>query len=327
MTELARRLAEETPPGEGGGQRSGRPRGREYNRPAERGGAAVPSETANALAVVAAARGAVSPFPPPPSPQCKEIGVKTCGACSRMLPDDVYSEKQRGMRQSSRRCEVCVAAGNELVLMKEGLTFLEEDDCPICQLPLPHDVDEVMLKECCMKAVCNGCILAARKRGMLDCPFCRTSQPKTNIQALIMIQKRVDAGDPVAMFHLGAKHENARYGLEKDVMRAIELRGERHGQGSQALRGSSDERRCFPRYNLGCVEKDAGNHDLALQHRMISAAMGHDDSLTAVKTFLMAGLATKADYAAALRGFQMATDGMSSSNRDEAKALRERNGS
>ncbi|EJK45065.1 hypothetical protein THAOC_36343 [Thalassiosira oceanica] len=155
------------------------------------------------------------------------------------------------------------------------------------------------------------------------------------------------------MFHLGAKHENARYGLEKDVMRAIKLyeraavlgvkganynlaylyakgidvekdmaKAVRHYYEAEAMSGDVSAR-----YNLGCVEKDAGNHDLALQHWMISATMGHDDSLTAVKTFLMAGLATKADYAAALRGFQKATDGMSSSNRDEAKALWERDGS
>ncbi|EJK43989.1 hypothetical protein THAOC_37514, partial [Thalassiosira oceanica] len=245
-----RRLAEETPPGEegdseaaarGSGVQPARGAGRSRRRPRCSGGRP---------------RGRLA-FPPPPSAQCKEIGVKTCGACSRMLPDDVYSEKQRGMRQSSRRCE-----------------------------------------------------------------------------ALIMIQKRVDAGDPVAMFHLGAKHENARYGLEKDVMRAIELyeraavlgakganynlaylyaqgidvekdmaKAVRHYHEASAMSGDVSAR-----YNLGCVEKDAGNHDLALQHWMISAEMGHDDSLTA-------------------RGFQKATDGMSSSNRNEAKALRERDGS
>ena len=44
--------------------------------------------------------------------------MKICGACGRGRPDGAYSEEERGRRQSSRRCEECVAAGNQLVLMK-----------------------------------------------------------------------------------------------------------------------------------------------------------------------------------------------------------------
>ena len=67
------------------------------------------------------------------------------------------------------------------------------------------------------------------------------------------------------------------------------------------------------------MEYDAGNYDLALQHWMISAKLGHEGSLNNVKILFMKGLATKADYAAALRGYQNAIDEMSSPNRDEAK--------
>ena len=67
------------------------------------------------------------------------LGKLVCGACERELPDDSYSGEQRVLRQSIRRCEECVAAGNELVLMKKGRTRSEDDDCPICSLPLPLD--------------------------------------------------------------------------------------------------------------------------------------------------------------------------------------------
>ena len=40
-----------------------------------------------------------------------------------------------------------------------------------------------------------------------------------------------------------------------------------------------------------------------------------------VKSFFKKGHATKADYAAALRGYQNAVEEMSSPDRDEAKAL------
>ena len=65
--------------------------------------------------------------------------MKICGACERELPENSYSEEQRGRRQSIRRCNECVVAGSQLVLMKKGRTRSEEDDCPICSLPLPVD--------------------------------------------------------------------------------------------------------------------------------------------------------------------------------------------
>ena len=79
--------------------------------------------------------------------------------------------------------------------------------------------------------------------------------------------------------------------------------------------------RVFARYNLGCLENNNGNHDLALQHWMIAAKLGDQDSLNAVKHLFMKGLATKADYAAALHGYQNAVEEMSSPERDEAKSL------
>ena len=148
--------------------------------------------------------------------------MKICGACERELPDGSYSEEQRGLRQSSRRCEECVAAGNQLVLMKKGRTRSEDDDCPICSLPLPLIRRQSTFRVCCMKEVCNGCILAAVKRGMRDCPFCRASVPNKS-QTLAMIQKRVDVGDPVAIYHLGNKYLFGLYGLERDVTKAVAL--------------------------------------------------------------------------------------------------------
>ena len=248
------------------------------------------------------------------------------------------------MRQSIRRCEECVAAGKQLVLMKKGCKKSEEDNCPICQLPLPLDGKQSSFRVCCMKKVCNGCIAAAIKRGMRDCPFCRASVPNES-QALAMIQKRVDAGDPVAIFDLGALHAQGQYGLEKDVTRAVELYehaaeigvidahynlGCLYREGTdvekdmaKAIRHYEAAAMCghvFARFSLGLFESHARNFDLALQLWMISAKLGHEISLSNVKSFFMNGLATKAAYAAALRGYQNAVDEMSSTDRDEAKA-------
>jgi len=194
-----------------------------------------------------------------------------------------------------------------------------------------------------MKRVCNGCVLAAAKRGMRDCPFCRAITPDDS-KALAMIRKRVGKGDPLAIWHLGAQYEYGRCGLEKDMMRAVELYeraaelGVKEGHcnlGVMYDNGTGVEKdmaKAFQHYeaaamcgdviarhNLGCMEYDAGNYDLALQHWLISAKLGHEGSLSNVKILFMKGLATKAAYAAALRGYQNAIDEMSSPDRDEAK--------
>ena len=269
--------------------------------------------------------------------------MKICGACERELPDDSFSEEQRVRRQSSRRCEECVAAGKQLVLMKKGRKRSEEDDCQICQLPLPLDCKQSWANACCMKIVCNGCVLASRKRGMRNCPFCRTSAQKRS-QTLAMIRKRADKGDPVAIYTLGNLYRLGRFGLEKDVTRAVVLYERAAELGvkeahfnisnlyekgtdvekdtAKAIRHYEAAAMCGQvnaRHNLGCTEAKAGNHDLALQHCMISAKLGHEKSLTVVKKLFMKSLANKADYAAALRGYQLAIKEMSSTDRDEAK--------
>ena len=161
-----------------------------------------------------------------------------------------------------------------------------------------------------------------------------------------MIRKRVDAGDPVAIFNLGNLYEHGLYGLEKDATRAVELYeraaklevkkahfnlGAMYAKGTDVEKDTAKALRHYDaaaicghvlaRYNLGIVEHCAGNHDLALQHFLISAKMGNEKSLNNVKILFMKGHATKADYAAALRGYQNAVEEMSSPDRDEAKSL------
>ena len=268
-----------------------------------------------------------------------------CGACERTLPEGAYSEVQRGRRQSSRRCEECVAGGNQPALLKKGRERSEEDECPICNLLLPLDVGQSCFRVCCMKRVCNGCILAARKRGMFDCPFCRTPTPEDEGQGLAMIQKRADAGDPMAIYFFGVQYRCGKYGLEKDMMRAVEMYERAAELGvkeahynlgvlyDEGVGAEKDMAKAFlhyeaaamsghvsARHNLGCEEFNAENDDLALQHWMISAKMGSQGALKAVKDLFMGGHATKAEYAEALRGYQSAVEEMSSPDRDEAKA-------
>ncbi|EJK56287.1 hypothetical protein THAOC_23864, partial [Thalassiosira oceanica] len=181
--------------------------------------------------------------------------------------------------------------------------------CPICFLFVGLPVAKhAKMNVCCMKLVCDGCALAAQLRGLSGCEFCRTPHPSDDASKLAMIQKRVDKRDADAMYHLGNKYCCARLGLTQDVPRAIELwteaaelgsvyahhslghayytgkgvdedkpRGIRHWQEA-AMKGH-----VFGRHNLGIVELNKGDHELAVQHYMISAKMGCESSLNNIK--------------------------------------------
>ena len=272
--------------------------------------------------------------------------LKACGACELELPEDSYSGEQWGRRQSIRRCEKCSHDGNQLVLMKRGRSISDWGECPICKLVLPFDEKQTTFYLCCMKEVCNGCVLATRTRGLDDCPFCRTPAPTDRSQFLGMLKRRVDAGDPVAIHHLGCKYSWGHFGLEKDETKAIKLwehaaelgvKKSHFQLGCQYDEGTGVEKdtakaighweaaaMCgdvWARFNLGNEEFRAGNYNLALQHWVIAAELGDHNALTNVKDLFMDGLATTADYAEALRGYQSAVEEMQSPQRKEAAAL------
>ena len=75
------------------------------------------------------------------------------------------------------------------------------------------------------------------------------------------------------------------------------------------------------RNNLGIVEFNNKNYELAVQHWMIAAKMGNEESLNDIKKMFMQGHATKAQYAEALRGYGDAVEEMKSSMREGAKRL------
>ncbi|EJK46112.1 hypothetical protein THAOC_35240 [Thalassiosira oceanica] len=129
-------------------------------------------------------------------------------------------------------------------------------------------------------------------------------------RAVELYERAADLRVSAAHYNLGVLYAEGT-DVEKDMDKAF-----RHYETSAMTGGHVPAR-----YNLGCIERNAGNYDLALQHMLISAKLGHDHSLTNVKDSFMAGLATKADYAAALRGYQSAIEEMSSPERAEAKAL------
>ena len=128
-------------------------------------------------------------------------------------------------------------------------------------------------------------------------------------RAVELYERAAELGLRSAHYNLGVLYAKGAE-VEKDMAKAFQ-----HYE-TAAMCGN-----VHARYNLGFEEEDAGNFDLALQHILITAKLGHEESLNAVKLIFMNGHATKADYAAALRGYQNAVKEMSSSDRDEAKKM------
>ncbi|EJK45067.1 hypothetical protein THAOC_36342, partial [Thalassiosira oceanica] len=256
------------------------------------------------------------------------VKLKDCTACRLVKYCGVDCQRAH-RKQHKKACKKRAAELKDEELYSQGHEWPEGDFCPICTLPIPLPMSKYSrFNTCCMKRVCIGCDYAAQKRGMQDCAFCRTPIPDNDADVLAMIQARVAKKDPVAINHLAQKYFYGRLGLQKDMGKAVELWAEAaelglvdslfrlghafdRGEGVQedkakaakfyekaAMQGHAKSR-----YNLGCYEGQTGNHDRALRHLLISAKMGDSHSLEAIKTAFKAGLATKEQYAEALKGY------------------------
>ena len=256
---------------------------------------------------------------------------------------------QAGSAESASSTEHESAARNlQQRLMSSGHERWEGDMCTICFLLIELLVgNHSRVNFCCMKRVCNGCRLAARQQGIYNsCPFCRTPFPADDASTLAMIQKRVDKDDAEAINGLGHQYCYGSHGLTKNIPRAIEMWTEaaelgsldaHYGLGIMYYAGDGVEKdklrgihhwqqaamkgNVRSRHNLGFAECDHGNYQLAVQHWLISAKMGLENSLNRIKEMFKEGHATKAQYAEALLEYRDAVEDMKSPQREEAKRL------
>ena len=225
------------------------------------------------------------------------VKLKECTACRLVKYCGVDCQRAH-RKQHKKACEQRVANikdERQQRLLTSGRERPEGDTCSICFLLIGLPLKKhAKTNECCMKKVCNGCILAAGRQGIHNrCEFCRTPFPNDVATKLAMIQARVERGDAAAITHLGNIYFNGRLGLTKDIPRAIELwtqaaelgsidahcdlgrtycnghgvdadepRGIRHWQYA-AMKGHALSRRF-----LGTREFQKGNCKLAVQHWM-----------------------------------------------------------
>ena len=232
------------------------------------------------------------------------VKLRNCTACRLVKYCGVDCQKVH-RKQHKKECKQRAAELKDEKLYSQGCERPEGDFCPICTLPIPLPMDEhSVFNVCCMKQVCNGCVMAAKARGMQDCPFCRTPYPDNDADTLAMVQARVAKKDPDAISELGSKYFYGELGLQKNMRRAFELWTEAAELGSvEALfnlgnayhngdGGQKDEAKAIQfwrkaamqghvecRHNVGCFELRKGSYDRAARHFFISAKMGEENSV------------------------------------------------
>ena len=278
------------------------------------------------------------------------VKLKHCTACRLVKYCGVDCQRAH-RKQHKKACKKRAAELKDKRLYSQGLERHEGDFCPLCTLPIPLPMgDHSAFYECCIKKVCNGCNFAARKRGMNDCPFCRTLHPDDDADMLKMVQARVAKKDPEAIFYLGLKYCHGHLGMKRDIRKAFDLWSEAAELGSiealfsiglrpgpdmsKSAQEQQDEAKAAEfytnaamqghveaRHNLGCYEMKKGNYDRAVRHVLISAKMGYEHSVGMIKDLFTNGIATKEQYAEALKGYQDAVEETKSHDRDEAKAV------
>ena len=223
-------------------------------------------------------------------------------------------------------------------------------ECPICFLPLPNGQRKSTFMPCCSKHICNGCHYANQKREFEQglehrCAFCREPTPKSDEEGLKRIMKRIKKhNDPVAMTHMGGKlHRKGDYvkalqyytkaselgdagagvdahaclgtlyykgqGVEKDMKKAVY-------HLEEAAIGGHPQARVL----LADCEEGKDRLERAVKHVIIAANLGCDVSLQCIKDLFVAGVVSKEEYAAALRGHQTAVDATKSAEREKAEA-------
>ena len=281
-----------------------------------------------------------------------DVKLKKC-ACNLVKYCSIKCQKDHRPKHKKlckkRLAEMHDKLGLLIDIMHDKQLFTQPDrsymgECPICCLPLSVDENKSVMMGCCGKIICNGCEYAIKQRKNeeeLDhsCPLCQEPMPKSQKESDKNHIKRIqETNDPVAMAHIGKKHQQKgdydralQYytkaaelggvsahaslggmyyfgeGVEKDVKRAVYHCEQAAIGGHPAARGI-----------LAAHETENGRIDRAAKHFIISANLGFDMSLKAIKEFFVQGVVSKEEYAAALRGYQAAVDATKSAEREEA---------
>eukprot|EP00979_Chaetoceros_neogracilis_P001901 scaffold345_cov207-Chaetoceros_neogracile.AAC.2 len=265
--------------------------------------------------------------------------LKTCTACNLVK----YCNRTCQIAHRPAHKKACKKRVAELFDEKLFKQPPPEEDCPICYLRIPIEGDQSTYESCCGKMLCCGCVyantVAAADTERFKCVFCRTELSLSYEEEIERTKKRVEANDAQAMVNLGSDYQLGMKGLRQDNAKALELYhksakiGNHHAHYNLSAFYQKDIGKATyhrqlaalagnvrARYNLGCVEGNAGNMDRAYKHWMISANDGYDSSMKSVQEGHKEGFVTKDDYAKTALAYSISIDEMKSDDRDRFAA-------
>ena len=268
------------------------------------------------------------------------------------------------MKYCSRDCQVAHRPKHKKACKKRAAELFdielfkdppEREECPICMLPLPFGENQSMLKSCCGKVLCTGCIHAQikeeyrsgkEKEDTAKCAFCRMPTTKTDKEFIDRLERLVERNHAKSMNELAIFYRDEQYGLQKDLAKTLALFQKagklgyadayhnagtlyRDGDGVErdlgqaryyfelgAIAGSMDAR-----HNLACLDMDIGHFSRGHKHFLICTKGGFEPSLGGLRSGFEYGDITKHEYTQALTAFQKQRAETMSATRDEALRL------
>ena len=268
--------------------------------------------------------------------------LKSCAACTMVK----YCSRECQFAHRPMHKKECKKRAAKLQDEKLFKQPPQKEDCPICLLCMTSLNTGSRYKSCCGKVVCSGCIYAIRMRtGEQICPFCRSPAPEILSEAIELDKRRMDKGDPVAMYNIGAFYRDGSNGFPQDWDKALELwlRAAELGYTlaynnigysyNNGIGVEQDKKKAIRYYelsamggnatarmNLGLEEQNKGNVNRALTHYLIAIVDGDIESLKSIQRLYSFGHASKEDYTEALRTYQAYLGEIKSLQRDEAAA-------
>ena len=203
-----------------------------------------------------------------------------------------------------------LAAANRTEDPLKNWIRIQNEDCPICLLPLPHEPSCTNYCINCGKTVCKGCVFGTVEAHMSDggdaekamekaasCPYCRSDTTSCDDKnALKALMKRANAGNDEAMYLIGSYYFKGKMGLCQDKAEGLKWyrRAVEAGSGKAAR-------------NIGTLKPDAGSgnaayflgdcywqgdgveqdHDKAFEYFQTAAELGHVYAFLVTGTMLM----------------------------------------
>ena len=170
----------------------------------------------------------------------KAKGKKSSGG-KKISEETSVGNSSTTLQITSEQCERArSAAANRTEDPLKNWTRLQNEECPICMVPLSHEASDFNYCVTCGKTVCWGCILCvidthikdcrgeetavsqAAMEKFLTCAYCRSSTVNDDDKATLEKEmKRANAGNGETMCRVAGYYFDGEMGLRQDKTEAL----------------------------------------------------------------------------------------------------------